>query len=375
MTSDSASLEARFSPLHDMHVAAGAAFTDFGGWQMPVRYSSDLAEHHAVRLAAGLFDISHMAEIEVAGADAAGFLDWALAGKLSAVAIGRAKYTLLLAESGGIVDDLIVYRRAEDRFLVVANAGNRAVVAAALADRRADFRVSVTDRSDEVSLIAVQGPNAQAILLATHGLIAAGIPELKYYAAEDGTFDGTAILIGRTGYTGEDGFELFVPVAVAAELWNRLLIAGGGRGLIPCGLAARDTLRLEAGMPLYGHELSLDTLPVQAGLERVVALGTKGDFVGRAAVEEGPAAGAPVLVGLAAEGKRAGRAGYPVMRGDEQVGVITSGALSPTLGYPIAMAYVDPAVAAIGTELDLDVRGTRVPARVTSLPFYKRSND
>ncbi|MBN9238469.1 MAG: glycine cleavage system protein T [Micrococcales bacterium 70-64] len=351
----------RQSPLHDLHVEAGASFTDFAGWLMPVRYSSDLAEHHAVRTAAGIFDISHMAEIRVTGPDAAAFLDFALAGLISAVKLGKAKYSLILEESGGILDDLIVYHDREAEYYVVANAGNRDVVVAALQDRSAGFDVTVTDLTDEVVLIAVQGPNARDIVAAVVDL-----PELTYYSA---AYAGD-VLVARTGYTGEDGYELYVAVEDAAPLWRALVAAGASRGLVPAGLASRDTLRLEAGMPLYGHELGLDTLPAQAGLGRVPNL-TK-DFVGRQALEAGPADDARVLVGLVSEGKRAGRAGYALLSGDDEVGVITSGALSPTLGHPIAMAYVDPAVSAPGTQLDIDVRGSRIAATVVALPFYKR---
>jgi len=366
----------RTSPLHDIHVAGGASFTDFAGWQMPVSYGSDLAEHHAVRTSAGIFDISHMAEILVSGADAAAFLDYALAGKLSAIGAFQAKYSLLLDETGGIVDDLVVYRLGDEVFFVVANAGNRYPVVEALTARAASFPgVTVDDQSDDIALIAVQGPASRSILEATADLtdFSVALDELKYYWSSDATFDGTAVLVGRTGYTGEDGFELYISTGRAAELWQALVTAGEGTGLIPAGLASRDTLRLEAGMPLYGHELGLDTFPVQAGLGRVVNLRKEGDFVGRASVETGPPAGARVLVGLTTEGRRAGRAGYPVVTGDAEVGTITSGALSPTLGYPVAMAYVDPAVVESGDPLFIDVRGTKIPATVVTLPFYKRA--
>ena len=376
----SAPAVARTSPLHTTHEAAGASFTDFAGWLMPVRYSSDLAEHHAVRTAAGIFDISHMAELVVTGPDAAAFLDSALAANVSAIPLSRAKYTMILEPHGGIIDDLIVYQNAPGQYLVVANAGNHDPVVAALRERIARFDAELTDNTDTVALIAVQGPRALEILKATVGLdadveLAMGhdLDELPYYACMGMRFGGTPLLVGRTGYTGEDGFELYVDVPDAAALWAALVAAGEPLGLVPAGLAARDTLRLEAGMPLYGHELGLDTLPVQAGLGRVIPLKTKTvDFVGRNGIEAGPAEGARVLVGLTADGKRAGRAGYPVMHGDEVVGEITSGVLSPTLGHPIAMAYVDPQLAEPGTALELDVRGSRIPATVVPLPFYSR---
>jgi aminomethyltransferase len=358
--------------LHKRHEALGASFTDFGGWSMPVRYTSDLTEHRAVREAAGLFDISHMAEFLVTGAGAAAFLDYALAGRLSALAVGKAKYSLLLAEDGGIIDDVIVYRTGDDRFLVIANAGNRDAVADAFAQRDVEG-ADVDDVTDDFALIAVQGPAAERILLDTVGLESADLVSLGYYAWRDGSFDSAPVLIARTGYTGEDGFELLVPNAQAEALWDALLLAGEPHGLVPAGLAARDTLRLEAGMPLYGHELGRDIAPAQAGLGRVVVT-AKDDFVGRAGLAARDLGDAPVLVGLVAEGRRAGRAGYAVLDAEgTRVGEITSGALSPTLGHPIAMALVPPALAAAGTPLFIDVRGTSVPATVTDLPFYRRT--
>ena len=378
----------RTSPLHDRHEALGASFTDFGGWNMPVRYTSDLAEHRAVREAAGLFDISHMAEFRVEGEKAAAFLDYVLAGRLSTMKIGKAKYSLVLAESGGIVDDVIVYRLGEQSFLVISNAGNRDAVASAfdLAQRtwvamssevpepvEEAGTLAVADVTDDYALIALQGPEARGILNSTPGVEITGtaLDELGYYAWTEGTFDGAPLFVARTGYTGEDGYELMIPTAQAAALWDAALTAGTDRGLVPCGLAARDTLRLEAGMPLYGHELSRDIVPAQAGLGRVLAV-DKEAFVGKDGLSSGPA-DAPVLVGLVSEGRRAGRAGYAVLRGDDTVGEITSGALSPTLGHPVAMAFVAPAASAIGTELSIDVRGTRIPATVTALPFYRRN--
>jgi aminomethyltransferase len=384
--------ELRRSPLHDLHVAAGAAFTDFAGWQMPVRYTSDLAEHAAVRSAAGLFDLSHMGEILVVGPQAGEALDSALSGRMSALAERQAKYTLLLSERGGIVDDLVVYRTGADRYLVVANASNRRTVAAELRARTEGFDALVEDESDEIGLIALQGPRSLEILQNLEGLTVGddavpgppledALAQLGYYRALPAEFLGRRALIARTGYTGEDGFEIFTSPENLRPLWQGLLETGAGAGLVPAGLAARDTLRLEAGMPLYGHELGLTTLPSQAGLARTVVLKDKGDFVGRAAIESGAAAdeesifSGRVLAGLTAEGKRAGRAGYAVYdtgEGGTRVGVVTSGALSPTLGHPIAMAYIDPEVATPGTQLFLDVRGTRLPATVSSLPFYTR---
>jgi aminomethyltransferase len=364
----------RYTPLRERHEALGASFTDFGGWAMPVRYSSDLAEHHAVRSAGGLFDISHMAEFFVDGEGAGDYLDYALAGRLSSMPVGKAKYSLVLAGDGGIVDDVIVYRLADEHFLVIANAGNRHPVAAAFAERSEGRSVQVLDATDDYSLIAVQGPLARGILDATVGLdsFAHPLDELKYYASVAASFQGQPLLIARTGYTGEDGYELLIPNQHVNALWDAVLEAGEPRGLVPAGLAARDTLRLEAGMPLYGHELSLDIVPAQAGLGRVVAA-DKTEFVGRAGLAALDSTDAPVLVGLVSDGKRAGRAGYAVLDAETAVGEITSGALSPTLGHPIAMAFVSPSASALGTELFIDVRGTRIPATVTALPFYRRA--
>lgn len=359
------------SPLDAIHRELGASFTDFAGWDMPVRYTSDLAEHHAVRTSAGIFDLSHMAEIYVSGADSGAALDFALAGSLSGIPLGRAKYSLILSDEGTVIDDVVVYRLGNEEFLVVANAGNRFPAAAAIRERAAAFDCEVDDRSDEVALIAVQGPNALAILEATTGLATEGLAELGYYRCLPREFAGTPVLVGRTGYTGEDGFELYVDNANAAELWRALTVAGAGHDLLACGLACRDTLRLEAGMPLYGHELSLDLKPVQVGLERVVDV-TKDSFVGRDGIMAGVSAGAVRLVGIQSEGKRAGRADYAIHSNGRTIGVITSGALSPTLGYPIAFALVEPEFAEPGTTVDIDVRGTDIPAVVVPLPFYSR---
>jgi aminomethyltransferase len=372
----------KYTALYEQHKKAGASFTDFGSWQMPLKYESELAEHHAVRNAAGLFDLSHMGEVWVTGPDAAAFLDYALAGKLSAVAVGKAKYSLICQEDGGIIDDLISYRRGDEKYLVVPNAGNAGAVAAALAERAAGFDAKVEDVSASTSLIAVQGPNAAAILLTLvpaeqHSLVT----ELKYYAAVEvaitvhGAVQG--LLLARTGYTGEDGFEIYVPNEDAAGLWQALLEAGASHGLIPAGLACRDSLRLEAGMPLYGNELSREGNPYAAGLGPVVSLAKESDFVGKAALSELKAAGAGStsgrkLVGLKGLGRRAGRSHYPVLKDGKVVGEVTSGQPSPTLGYPVAMAYVDVEHSAPGTALDIDLRGRAESFEVVALPFYKR---
>ena len=370
----------RSTALEAVHRSLGATFTDFAGWQMPVRYDSDLAEHRAVRESAGIFDLSHMGEIHLRGPQAGEALDHALAGKLSAMSVGRAKYSLLLTEDGGVIDDVITYRLAQDHFLVVANASNAEVDSHELTERAKGFDVEVDDASDRTSLIAVQGPASEQILLdallgadgGVEGITAEDLTSMRNYRFAAGSYRGHELLIARTGYTGEDGFELYVSDELAAALWEQLSAAGGER-LTPCGLACRDTLRLEAGMPLYGNELGRDIFPAQTGMERVVALSSKGDFVGRAGIEAADLSDRPVLVGLVADGRRAARAGAQVRDGEgREVGAITSGALSPTLGHPIAMAFVCTSVAEPGTELIADVRGKDLPVRVVELPFYRR---
>ncbi|MGO4471138.1 glycine cleavage system aminomethyltransferase GcvT [Arthrobacter sp. M-10] len=372
-----------YTALYEEHKKLGASFTDFGGWQMPLKYSSELAEHHAVRNAAGLFDLSHMGEVWVTGPEAAAFLDYALVGKISAMSVGKAKYSLICQEDGGIIDDLITYRRGDAKFLVVPNAGNAKVVAEALAQRAANFDVVVEDASAATSLIAVQGPKAEAILLRLvpaeqHSLVTG----LKYYAAVEVpfTFAGntTDLLLARTGYTGEDGFEIFVDNDAAAALWQAIADVAEDGELIPAGLASRDSLRLEAGMPLYGNELSREDNPFSAGLGPVVSLAKESDFVGRAALEALKAEGAGStsgrkLVGLKGLGRRAGRSHYPVLKDGAVVGEVTSGQPSPTLGYPVALAYVDVEHAEPGTALDVDLRGKSEPFEVVALPFYKRT--
>lgn len=363
--------ELRTTPLFEEHVALGASFTDFGGWNMPVRYSSDLAEHAAVRSAAGLFDISHMAEIFISGLQAAEFLDFALVGVASEIEVLRAKYSLIVAGDGGVIDDLIVYRLGQTEFLIIANAGNRHNVIAALNERASDFAVDVRDESDDYALIAIQGPKAVEILAKQ---TQAPLNELKYYSIYQAQVCAHNSYLARTGYTGEDGFEILVRNEFACEIWRSLLEEGHELGIIPAGYACRDTLRLEAGMPLYGSELSRSVNPYQAGLGRVVRL--EHDFVGRDALAQiAEAAPEMQLVGLVGDGRRAARAHYELFESEtspNSLGEITTGALSPSLGYPIAMAYIDSKFAEVGNEIWADVRGSRQSMRVVKLPFYKR---
>ncbi|AQA14194.1 MULTISPECIES: glycine cleavage system aminomethyltransferase GcvT [Streptomyces] len=365
----------RRTALDARHRALGATMTDFAGWEMPLRYGSERDEHTAVRTRAGLFDLSHMGEISLIGPRAGQALDHALVGRLSALAVGRARYTMICDTEGGILDDLIVYRLGDEEFLVVANAANAQVVLDALTERASGFETAVRDDRDAYALIAVQGPESPGIL---KRLTDADLDGLKYYAGLPGTVAGVPAMIARTGYTGEDGFELFLAPDDAERVWDALTEAGAPVGLVPCGLSCRDTLRLEAGMPLYGHELTSDTTPFDAGLGRVVKLDKPGDFVGRQALEaasrQADTVSPRTLVGLIAEGRRVPRAGYAVVAADgSRIGQVTSGAPSPTLGKPIAMAYVDVEYAKPGTEgVSVDIRGTREPYEVVALPFYRR---
>lgn len=360
------------TPLNDEHVSLGASFTDFGGWNMPVRYGSDLDEHHAVRSSAGLFDISHMGELRITGPEATKFLDRILVSNIGILRIGQAKYTMICSQNGSIIDDLIVYRMADEDYLIVANASNRHAVISALQDF-GDYglKVDIEDQTEDWGLIAIQGPKAAGII---QKLTETDLSQLKYYSIAHAVVDGVEVLLARTGYTGEDGFEVFVPYEQTVQIW-RVLLEVGGSELTPCGLAARDTLRLEAGMPLYGHELSREITPFEAGLGKVVAF-DKGDFLARTSLFKAANHELKVkLYGLKGEGKRAARADYEIFLpgGDLAIGKVTSGALSPTLGYPIAMAFLDGKLELeIGSKLEADVRGTRVPYEVVKLPFYKK---
>jgi aminomethyltransferase len=362
----------RRTALWGTHRAAGARLIEFGGWEMPVQYGSIIEEHRAVRERAGLFDLSHMGELWVEGPAAGDGLAWALASDPRSLSIGRAQYSLLCAPDGGIIDDLIVYRTAETTFLVVPNAANAGTVGAELQARLAGFHASVDDASARTSLVAIQGPLARR-MLEPH--TDAALAELRYYAITRGAVAGVPAWVARTGYTGEDGFELFVDRDAGPAVWSALLKAGTSEGLVACGLGARDTLRLEAGMPLYGNELDRQTTPFEAGLGRVVKLDKPGGFVGREALAQAAAAPqARTLVGLEVRDRGIARHGYPTYRiGEpEASGVVTSGTQSPTLGRPIAMAYLPPEAAQAGTMVEIGIRAARVPAAVVALPFYRR---
>jgi aminomethyltransferase len=358
------------TPLYERHRALGARMVEFAGWEMPVQYTGILDEHHAVRGRAGLFDVSHMGEIEVRGEGALGTCQRLTPNDVARLEDGRAQYTLLLLPSGGILDDVIVYRRAADRFLFCVNASNREHD---LEHLREHVRVAeVVDRSDDYGLLALQGPRATAVLAGLVDVPLGGVPRFGF---AEGRVAGHAAIVAHTGYTGEDGWEIYCKAEEASLVWDEILAAGAREGVVPAGLGARDTLRLEAALPLYGHELTIDTTPLEAGLRWVVRM-EKGEFVGRAALQRQLAAGVRRrLVGLALVEPGVPRAGYRILRGGDSAGVVTSGTRSPTLGKGIALGYVDAVAAAVGTPLAVEIRNRAVAAEVVPLPFYRRGRD
>jgi len=365
-----ATAQLRETPLHSRHMELGARMVPFAGWEMPVQYSGIIEEHRTVRNAVGLFDLSHMGEVGLSGTEALAFTRYAVVSDPATLEPGQAQYSMLCDESGGIIDDLIVYR-TEQGYLLVCNAANHDAVVAQLERLRdrGDFDAQLDDRSERTALIAPQGPRAAELLAALTDL---QLDDLGYYHSIRGDVAGVNALVARTGYTGEDGFELFVDARRAGQLWDALMDAGQPFGLKPCGLGSRDTLRLEAGMPLYGNELGLDTNPFEANLGRVVKL-DKGEFWGRAALasvqQSGPRR---KLVGLVMADNAIARNGYAVRVDGADAGTVTSGTASPTLGRPIAMAYVPAADAAPGREVEVVVRERPHGAEQIKLPFYKR---
>jgi aminomethyltransferase len=356
----------RRTPLYECHLEAGAKIVDFAGWEMPVQYAGVIEEHRAVRTAAGLFDVSHMGEIRVKGSGAEAFLQRLTPNDVSKLVPGRAHYSGLLTDRGTYIDDLLIYRLAAEDFLVVVNASNARRDYEWIASRVEGDDAEVTDESDRYALLALQGPKALEILAP---LASRDVSGLKYYGFAEGTVDGAPALISRTGYTGEDGVELYVSPEDAPRLWRRLLAGGAS----PAGLGARDTLRLEAAMALYGHEIDETTTPFEAGLAWVVKL-DKGDFLGRDALAAQKARGLErKLVGFEVQGRGIARQGHGVVSDGGRVGDVTSGTWSPTFEKALGMAYVPSGLAAAGTPLTLDVRGRSLPAVVVETPFYRRS--
>jgi aminomethyltransferase len=353
---------------HDWHVAHGGRMVDFAGWEMPVQYSAIVAEHHAVRRAAGLFDIAHMGRLKFTGPEAAKLLDHLVTNDVTSLAVGQIKYALITNEQGGILDDVLVYR-LDDAFLLVVNASNRKKILDWIENHRGRFQVTVEDQTVPRFMLALQGPKAQALL---QSLVDADLASIKYYFGTPARVMQQSAYVSRTGYTGEDGFEVIIPVDHARALWEALIAAGTPVGLLPAGLGCRDTLRLEAGMPLYGHELNETIDPFTAGLAFGIRLDA-GEFIGRGALAAAKANPERLRrVGLELAGKRIAREGALVFAGDNQVGRVTSGTFSPTLERSIAMAYVPAAQSAVGTDLSVDIRGQREPAKIVKLPFYKR---
>jgi aminomethyltransferase len=352
----------RRTPLYEEHEALGARLVPFAGWEMPVQYEGIGKEHAAVRTDAGLFDVSHMGEVVFRGPDAERAVQRLVTRDVSRLEVGQAGYAAVCLPDGGTVDDVLVYRRPEN-FLVVVNASNREGDVAHFREHTGDLDVEVADESDGWALIALQGPRAVEIL---SPLTDADLANLKYYRFVEGAVDGIAAIISRTGYTGEDGFELYLGSGDAPALWRRLIQSGA----TPAGLGARDTLRLEAGMCLYGNELDRETTPLEAGIAFAVHLDKEPEFVGqRALIEEKESGLRRRLVGFELEGRGIARHDYEVVSGDEPVGRVTSGTLSPTLGRAIGLALVAPEVE---DSFEVLVRGRPVPAREAKLPFYKR---
>lgn len=376
MSDAGAPQSAKRTPLYDEHVACGARMIEFAGFAMPVEYTSILAEHTAVRSAAGLFDLSHMGEISVSGPGAAAFVDWVVTNRVADMKEGQARYTVMCRPDGGIVDDIIVYRRAHDFFLVV-NAANIAKDLAWLDYVRRSWPgegappvnpddVVIQDLSDQTALIAVQGPKSQAILAR---LTDADLSALRPFRFLEADVAGQRALVSRTGYTGEDGFELYIAPASAVPLWRALLDAGRPDGLVPVGLGARDTLRLEMRFPLYGNDIDETTTPLEAGLDFVVKFDKEG-FIGKEALLKQREEGVPRrLIGFKLEGRGVPRKGYALLAEGRPVGRVTSGTMSPTLGEPVGMGYVESRFAAPGTALEMEMRGRLVPARVVAGRF------
>jgi aminomethyltransferase len=358
------------TPLYEEHVSLGGKIVPFAGWEMPVQYPTGItAEHRAVRTTAGLFDVSHMGEFVVRGPQALELLQRVSVNDVSALEVGQAQYSAMCYESGGVVDDLLVYRYA-DRYMVVVNASNLARDWAWLTSHVGDLDVDVEDVSAATALLALQGPAAREVL---GPLADTDVDTIRYYRFVEGSVDGIPATIAGTGYTGEDGFELYVPAADAVGVWRALLEAGRSRGLVPVGLGARDSLRLEMGYALYGNELDADHTPLEAGLGWITKLDApnKGDFVGRQALLDQKAEGVPSrLVGLLLGERAFPRHGYDVLADGKRVGVVTSGTLGPSLGRGIALAYVPPEHAKPGTAVQVDARGRALDALVTRPPFY-----
>ena len=367
---DTAAAALRKTPLHARHLASNARMVPYAGWEMPVEYSGISSEHLAVRTRAGLFDVSHMGEIEIAGKNALAAVQRISSNDASRLAVGQAHYAGLLTPSGTFVDDMLVYRMAPSHFMLVVNAANAAKDYAWIGEQIATVGdVAAVDSSSRYALIAIQGPAARETV---QPLTAVDLAQLRYYWFSYGEVASARVTISRTGYTGEDGYEIFVPPNMADRVWQALLESGRGADVIPCGLGARDTLRLEAAMRLYGNDIDETTTPIDADLTWTIGW-NKADFIGRAALVEQRANGASrKLVGFEVVDRGIARHGYPVMMNGRRVGIVTSGTQTPFLKKAIGMAYVPIDLSVPNTEIEIEVRGRALRARVIQLPFYKR---
>ncbi len=357
------------TPLHARHVALGARMVPFGGWEMPVEYSGISDEHMTVRTGVGLFDVSHMGEVEIAGRDALAAVQRITSNDAAKLKIGQIQYSGLMTADGTFVDDLLVYRMADQHFLLVVNASNIPGDFAYIREHIAGVGDAVAvNSSNRYALVALQGPKARDVLQTLTGV---DLGAIKYYWFAPGEVAGIRATISRTGYTGEDGFEVFVAPAYAERLWDAILKAGEPAGIKPCGLGARDTLRLEAAMRLYGNDIDTTTSVLEADLEWILSW-TKGDFIGREALERQKAAGlSRRLVGFEMVDRAIARHGHPVLIDGQPAGLVTSGTQTPFLKKAIGMAYV-PVATPVDADIEIDIRGRRAKARVVPLPFYKR---
>jgi aminomethyltransferase len=367
--------ENRKTPLYDRHIQAGARVIPFAGWLMPVQYSGIIQEHRAVRERAGMFDLGHMGQVEVTGPDALSFLQYATTNDVALIDVGKAQYGLIPHESGGVIDDIIIYRRLDgDGYMVVVNASNRDKDVAWLKqirERRTDLKVQVDDRSDEIGMIAIQGPLAQEI---TQRLTQTDLNSIDNFSWDTGEISNVQCMVARTGYTGEDGFEFYCSIDHIRDLWDALIDAGSDDGLVPVGLGARDTLRLEARMPLYGNEMDDSVSPLEAGLGWAVKL-DKGDFIGRDAMAKMKKKGVPRrTVGFKMIGRSgAPRSHYDVEVDGSTVGHVTSGAFSPSLKENIGLALIERQYAGVDKPLQIAIRGKPTEAVQVKLPFYRRT--
>jgi len=361
--------ELKKTPLNEVHRALGAKMVDFGGWDMPVQYSGIIEEHTAVRTKAGLFDVSHMGEIRVKGTDALKFLQKMVSNDVSRIKTYQIQYNILCLPTGGVVDDLLVHKERDNEYLLVVNASNTDKDFKWLLEHKEDENVEIINESPKTGQIAIQGPLAESIL---QKLTDVNLADVKFYRYTYGQVDGVKCLISRTGYTGEDGFEVYCPWEKTVQLWNKMLETGGDN-ILPCGLGARDTLRFEAKMPLYGHELGEEITPLEAGLARFVALDKEEDFIGKSALKAQKEAGIPrKIVGLEMLDRGIPRAGYTVKKDGKEIGFITTGSYSPSLDKNLGLALIDAAYADIGNEVAVAIRNKDVKAQIVPTPFYKR---